>query len=78
MRSGKVLAGLMAVIAAGALLGVMFAPDIGFITRKRIIKKSEDYIEGLVEKINVFLDNICEKFNMSGESEGPETVESEE
>ena len=58
MSSGKVLLGVLAGLAAGALLGVLFAPDKGAVTRKVIIKKSEDYAEGLKEKFNEFIDDI--------------------
>jgi gas vesicle protein len=61
MSSGKVLLGLLAGVAAGALLGVLFAPDKGTATRKKITKKSEDYVDSLKEKFNEFLDTIGEK-----------------
>jgi gas vesicle protein len=61
MSSGKVLLGLLAGVAAGALLGVLFAPDKGKTTRKNITKKSEDYVDSLKEKFNEFLDTIGEK-----------------
>jgi gas vesicle protein len=61
MSSGKVLLGLLAGVAAGALLGVLFAPDKGTTTRKKISKKSEDYVDSLKEKFNEFLDTIGEK-----------------
>jgi len=63
MSSGKVLLGLLAGVAAGALIGVLFAPDKGWVTRKRIIKKSEDYAEDLTEKFNEFLDTISGKID---------------
>jgi gas vesicle protein len=62
MSSGKVLLGLLAGVAAGALLGVLFAPEKGSVTRKKIVKKGEDYAEDLKGKFNEFLDSISEKF----------------
>jgi gas vesicle protein len=61
MSSGKLLLGLLAGVAAGAMLGVLFAPDKGATTRKKITKKSEDYVDSLKEKFNEFLDTIGEK-----------------
>ena len=61
MSSGKVLLGLLAGVAAGAMLGILFAPDKGWNTRKRIVKKGEDYASGLQEKFDEFLDTVTEK-----------------
>lgn len=62
MSSGKVLLGVLAGVAAGALIGVLFAPDKGSVTRKKISKKSEDYADTVKEKFNDFLDSISDKF----------------
>lgn len=61
MNSGIILLSVCAGIVAGAMLGILFAPDKGWNTRKRIVKKGEDYTEGLIEKLNEFLNNITEK-----------------
>jgi gas vesicle protein len=63
MNSGKVVLGVLAGLAAGALLGVLFAPDKGSVTRQKISKKGEDYAEAVKEKFNEFVDNISEKFD---------------
>jgi gas vesicle protein len=63
MSSGKILLGVLAGVAAGALLGVLFAPDKGWNTRKRISKKADDYMDGLREKFNEFLDTISVKLD---------------
>ena len=61
MKSGKVLLGVLAGVAVGALLGVLFAPDKGWNTRKRISKKAEDITDDLREKFDEFLDSISVK-----------------
>jgi gas vesicle protein len=63
MSSGKVLLGLLAGVAAGALLGVLFAPEKGSVTRKKISKKSDDYADALKEKFDEFLDSLSVKFD---------------
>lgn len=62
MSSGKVLLGLLAGVAAGALVGILFAPDKGSVTRDKMSKKVKNYGDGLKEKFNEFVDDISEKF----------------
>ena len=61
MNSGKVLLGVLAGVAAGALLGVLFAPGKGSNTRKKIYKKGEDYADWLKEQFDEFFQGISEK-----------------
>lgn len=63
MSSGKVVLGLMAGIAAGAVLGILLAPDKGSDTRKKISKKSTDYTDSLKDKFNEFKTTMSEKFD---------------
>ncbi len=63
MNAGKLLLGVLAGVAAGALLGVLFAPDKGSETRKKITKKGEDYADSLKDKFNEFVGVISEKFD---------------
>ena len=67
MKSGKVLLGVLAGVAAGALLGILFAPEKGTSTRKKILGKGEDYADGLKEKFNEFVDSIGEKYGKNGQ-----------
>ena len=62
MSKVNVVIGALAGVAVGALLGVLFAPDKGTETRKKIAKKSKDTSDSLKHKINEFVDNITEHF----------------
>jgi gas vesicle protein len=62
MSTGKVLLGIVAGMAAGAVLGILFAPDKGFETRKKIVKSGKDLTDNLNETLKVFMADISEKF----------------
>jgi gas vesicle protein len=63
MISGKVVIGALAGIAAGALIGVLFAPDKGSESRHKIAKQGEDYLDSVKNKFNSLLDTIAGKYN---------------
>jgi len=67
MSSGKVFLGLLAGVAAGTLLGILFAPGKGSDTRKKYSKKGEDFVDTLKEKFNEFLDSVLENFEEAKE-----------
>ncbi len=62
MSTGKVVLGLLAGIAAGATLGILFAPDKGTSTRKKIVKKGDDYVEEIEAKFNDLISGISQKY----------------
>jgi len=62
MSSGKVLLGVLAGIAVGATLGILFAPDKGSKTRKKIQKKGDEYADELGEKFSDFISSATEQF----------------
>jgi gas vesicle protein len=62
MSSGKILLGVLAGVAVGATLGILFAPDNGSKTRKKIVDKSNDYAEDMEDKFNEFIDGITKQF----------------
>ena len=72
MNSGKIVLGALAGLAAGALIGVLFAPDKGSESRSKIIKNGEDYLDSVKGKFNSLLDSMAGKMN-GGKAEISET-----
>ncbi len=62
MGSGKVLASVLAGAAAGAILGILFAPDKGSETRRKIAEKGSGLADSLKEKVGEYSDAIAEKY----------------
>lgn len=61
MSSGKVLLGVLAGVAAGALLGILMAPDKGSATREKLSKLGEDYADDIADKFQELRDTLAEK-----------------
>jgi len=62
MSAKKVLIGTIAGAAAGAVLGILFAPAKGSSTRRKFTRKSFDYSEELEAKFNDLIDSITSQF----------------
>lgn len=62
MSAGKIVSAVLAGVAVGAALGVLFAPDKGSETRGRISRKSKEYVDELGNKANEFMDGVSEKY----------------
>jgi gas vesicle protein len=62
MESGKVMLGILGGLAAGALLGILFAPAKGSKTRKKILTKSKEYGNDLKNKFEEIYNDGAEKY----------------
>ena len=63
MSTAKVVLGVVAGAATGALLGVLFAPARGAVTRRSILRKGERQVDELKHSFNEFIDSITDKFD---------------
>lgn len=62
MSAQKVVIGLFAGLAAGAIMGILFAPAKGSDTRKKIAKKSSEAVSDVKSRISDLMDEVAEKF----------------
>lgn len=59
--SGKILAAVAAGIAAGAILGILFAPDKGSETRRKINEQGKKFADGVKDKFKDFKEDVEKK-----------------
>jgi gas vesicle protein len=59
--AGKVVVGLMAGAATGAILGILFAPDKGSEIRRKISQRSKDIRYNFQNKVGEVLEKAAEK-----------------
>lgn len=56
--TGKAILGFLVGAAAGAAVGVLFAPDKGTKTRKRIARQADDISSNVMESVNENIDDL--------------------
>lgn len=57
-NTGKLIGALLLGAVIGGALGILFAPDKGSETRKKILAKGEDLKDALKEKFDVLLEEV--------------------
>jgi gas vesicle protein len=62
MKTNKVFLGILAGFATGATLAILFAPDKGSRTRRKIYHKDDSYSEGLEKRYNEYMDGVSHPF----------------
>ena len=70
MSTGKIITVILVGAAAGAILGILFAPDKGSATRQKISKKAGDISDSIKEKFTDMVDAVSEKFETGTKTAG--------
>lgn len=63
MRTDKLILGIVGAAAAGYALGVLFAPEKGSETRKKIVDKGNDLKNSLKNTVNSLITSAQEDFS---------------
>lgn len=61
MKSSKVVLGVLGGIAAGAIAGILLAPDKGSRTRKKIVSKGKNFADDVKSKLEDLYENATDK-----------------
>lgn len=67
MSTAKVIVGVLAGVAVGAAIGILFSPDKGANTRKKITRKSEDMMHDIEEGLSDIYDTISKKYGQASD-----------
>ena len=66
-NNGKLIGALLIGAAIGGVLGILFAPDKGSETRKKIIGKADDLTDSLKEKFSALLEDAKKEIELAKE-----------
>jgi gas vesicle protein len=61
MSAGKIAIGVLAGVAVGAILGILFAPDKGSETRKKLTRRGSDLVDELKDKVDSLSDSLTQR-----------------
>ena len=68
MSTKKLLISIVAGAAVGSILGILFAPAKGSLSRKRIARTGTNYIQDVEEKFFENISSISDEFNTAKDS----------
>ncbi len=63
MNTGKIVAGVVAAAAAGIIVGMLFAPAKGSVTRKKLTRKGNGYIDDANDSFAEFSETLSEEYD---------------
>lgn len=64
-NTGKIIGALLVGVAIGGTLGVLFAPEKGSTTRKRLVAKGEDLKDSANDKYDELISTLKRDLNIA-------------
>src|SRR5690349_15247462 len=77
MNNKRLMLGVLAGAAAGAIAGILMAPDKGSVTRDNIAKRGRDTVDSLKGQVNDLVDKVADNYFSGNESTGSGSMSSE-
>lgn len=62
MNTNKIVLGVLGGLAAGAIAGILLAPDKGSKTRKKIVSKGKNLSDDMKSKFEDLYENVTDKY----------------
>ncbi len=63
MKTGKILLSIVTAAAVGVVIGMLFAPAKGSVTRKRLSRKGNGYIDDANDTFVEFSETLSDEFD---------------
>jgi len=67
MKNTRMILTALTATATGVLLGLLYAPNKGSATREKITKKSQEYSDYIVDRVDDFVDTVSQPLEDMGE-----------
>jgi gas vesicle protein len=62
MDTPKIIAGVIVGAAIGAALGILFSPAKGTVTRRRLARKGQDFVDDVEDSISEFYNEVSDRY----------------
>jgi gas vesicle protein len=62
MDTPKIIAAVIVGAAFGAALGILFSPAKGTVTRRKLARKGQDFVDDVEDSISEFYDEVSNRY----------------
>jgi gas vesicle protein len=62
MDTPKIIAGVIVGAAIGAAMGILFSPAKGTVTRRKLARKGQDFVDDVEDSISELYDEVSNRY----------------